>query len=153
MLCILLFAASSCFTSTIVLLLRLVVTLCCVGIVSGMFACLLDLCGTMNKCLKVIKDYSIGNVITGKSSFTKVALELLLAPSPVGRPMYTDSLLFNEPCTLKVIWNTECTIPIFRILSDHSWYKSVKSESVELCDCLTSTSFHSCVPSGLTSEI
>ena len=74
MLIILLFAASYCFTSTIVVLLRLVVALCCVGIVAGMFACLLDLCGTMNRCLKVIKDYSLGNVVTGKDSFVNVAL-------------------------------------------------------------------------------
>ena len=55
-----------CFTEEIVLLLRLVVALCCVGIVASMFACLLDLCGTMNRCLKVVKDYSFGNVITGE---------------------------------------------------------------------------------------
>ena len=48
--------------------------LCCVGIVAGMFACLLDLCGTMNRCLKVIKDYSLGNVVTGKDCFVNVAL-------------------------------------------------------------------------------
>jgi len=56
--------SSYCFTPTIVVLLRVVVALCCVGIVCSMFACLLDLCGTMNRCLKVVKDYSIGNVIT-----------------------------------------------------------------------------------------
>lgn len=37
------------------------------GIVFSMFACLLDLCGTLNRCLKVVKDYSIGNVVTGKN--------------------------------------------------------------------------------------
>lgn len=61
-----LFAASYCYTKTIVLLLRVVVALGCAGIVCGMFSCLLDLCGTMNRCLKVVKDYSIGNVLTGK---------------------------------------------------------------------------------------
>ena len=61
-----LFTASYCFTKTIVLLLRVVVALGCAGIVCGMFSCLLDLCGTMNRCLKVVKDYSIGNVLTGK---------------------------------------------------------------------------------------
>lgn len=55
---------SYCYTSTTVLLLRLVVALSCVGIVFSMFACLLDLCGTLNRCLKVVKDYSIGNVVT-----------------------------------------------------------------------------------------
>ncbi|XP_068709642.1 transmembrane protein 127-like [Montipora capricornis] len=55
---------SYCFTPTIALLLRLVVALCCIGIIAGMFSCLLDLCGTMNSCLKVVKDYSMGNVIT-----------------------------------------------------------------------------------------
>ncbi|XP_078354930.1 transmembrane protein 127-like [Oculina patagonica] len=57
---------SYCYTKTIVLLLRVVVALGCAGIVCGMFACLLDLCGTTNRCLKVVKDYSIGNVMTGK---------------------------------------------------------------------------------------
>ena len=50
-----------------VLILRVSVALSCGGIVFSMFACLLDLCGTMNRCLKVIKDYSIGNVISGTS--------------------------------------------------------------------------------------
>ena len=58
-----------CFTKDIVLLLRVVVALCCVGIVASMFACLLDLCGTMNRCLKLVKDYSFGNVITGEFCF------------------------------------------------------------------------------------
>ncbi|CAH3014521.1 unnamed protein product [Porites evermanni] len=53
-----------CFTTDIVLLLRVVVAVCCIGIVASMFACLLDLCGTLNRCLKVVKDYSFGNVIT-----------------------------------------------------------------------------------------
>ncbi|XP_029197685.1 transmembrane protein 127-like [Acropora muricata] len=55
---------SYCFTPTIVVLLRAVVALCCIGIIAGMFSCLLDLCGTMNSCLKLVKDYSVGNVIT-----------------------------------------------------------------------------------------
>ena len=50
--------------------------LCCVGIVCSMFACLLDLCGTMNRCLKVVKDYSIGNVITGNFYFMNFCLEV-----------------------------------------------------------------------------
>ena len=41
--------------------------LSCAGIVFSMFACLLDLCGTMNRCLKVVKDYSVGNVMSGKT--------------------------------------------------------------------------------------
>ena len=41
-----------------------------------MFACLLDLCGTMNRCLKVVKDYSIGNVITGNFSFMNFSLDV-----------------------------------------------------------------------------
>ena len=41
--------------------------LSCAGIVFSMFACLLDLCGTMNRCLKVIKDYSVGNVLSGRT--------------------------------------------------------------------------------------
>ncbi|XP_020623822.1 transmembrane protein 127-like [Orbicella faveolata] len=55
---------SYCFTKSIVLLLRVVVALSCAGIVFSMFACLLDLCGTMNRCLKVVKDYSVGNVMS-----------------------------------------------------------------------------------------
>lgn len=65
----LLFTASYCFTKTIVLLLRVVVALSCAGIVFSMFACLLDLCGTMNRCLKVVKDYSVGNVLSGKTFY------------------------------------------------------------------------------------
>ena len=41
--------------------------LSCAGIVFSMFACLLDLCGTMNRCLKIVKDYSVGNVFSGKT--------------------------------------------------------------------------------------
>ena len=41
--------------------------LSCAGIVFSMFACLLDLCGTMNRCLKLVKDYSVGNVLSGKT--------------------------------------------------------------------------------------
>lgn len=62
-----------CFTKDIVLLLRVVVAVCCLGIVASMFACLLDLCGTMNRCLKVVKDYSFGNVITGKLVFVNIS--------------------------------------------------------------------------------
>lgn len=77
--CVLLFffAGSYCFTTTIVILLRVVVALCCVGIVFSMFACLLDLCGTMNRCLKAVKDYSIGNVITGEVPFMSAILSHL----------------------------------------------------------------------------
>ena len=43
--------------------------LSCAGIVFSMFACLLDLCGTMNRCLKIVKDYSVGNVFSGKTFY------------------------------------------------------------------------------------
>ena len=64
-----------CFTTDIVLLLRVVVAVCCIGIVASMFACLLDLCGTLNRCLKVVKDYSFGNVITGKLVFVNITFK------------------------------------------------------------------------------
>ena len=64
-----------CFTTDIVLLLRVVVAVCCIGIVASMFACLLDLCGTLNRCLKLVKDYSFGNVITGKLVFVNITFK------------------------------------------------------------------------------
>ena len=53
----------------------MVVAVCCIGIVASMFACLLDLCGTLNRCLKVVKDYSFGNVITGKLVFVNITFK------------------------------------------------------------------------------
>ena len=53
----------------------MVVAVCCIGIVASMFACLLDLCGTLNRCLKVVKDYSFGNVITGKLVFVNISFK------------------------------------------------------------------------------
>ena len=63
------FSETFCYTEQVVVILRVVVAICCAGIVFSMFACLLDLCGTMNKLLQCIKNNSVANVLTGTISY------------------------------------------------------------------------------------
>ncbi|EDO31079.1 predicted protein [Nematostella vectensis] len=53
-----------CYSGKMVLILQFVVSICCIGIVASMFACLLDLCGTLNKILRWLKNNSVANILT-----------------------------------------------------------------------------------------
>ncbi|XP_048584630.1 transmembrane protein 127 isoform X2 [Nematostella vectensis] len=70
-----------CYSGKMVLILQFVVSICCIGIVASMFACLLDLCGTLNKILRWLKNNSVANILTvtaaGGSSVLAAAFGLL----------------------------------------------------------------------------